>query len=74
MIGWKGVVGDILGYFFDLKGDVVMNIKIYNELIGLFLSVLKIIFVWVGVVGGENKVEVIVVVMKGGYINVLVID
>lgn len=51
-----------------------MNIKIYNELIGLFLSVLKIIFVWVGVVGGENKVEVIVAVMKGGYINVLVID
>lgn len=68
------MVGDILGYFFDVKGDVVMNIKIYNELIGLFLSVLKIIFVWVGVVGGENKVEVIVAVMKGGYINVLVID
>ncbi|ETJ31216.1 Transcriptional regulator LsrR, partial [human gut metagenome] len=33
MIGRKGAVGDILGYFFDAKGDVVTDIKIHNELI-----------------------------------------
>ena len=27
MIGRKGAVGDILGYFFDAKGDVVTDIK-----------------------------------------------
>lgn len=41
MIGRKGAVGDILGYFFDAKGDVVTDIKIHNELIGLPLSSLK---------------------------------
>ncbi len=38
MIGRKGAVGDILGYFFDAKGDVVTDIKIHNELIGLPLA------------------------------------
>lgn len=51
MIGRKGAVGDILGYFFDAKGDVVTDIKIHNELIGLPLSALKTIPVRVGVAG-----------------------
>ena len=74
MIGRKGAVGDILGYFFDAKGDVVTNIKIHNELIGLPLSALKTIPVRVGVAGGENKAEAIAAAMKGGYINALVTD
>lgn len=74
MIGRKGAVGDILGYFFDAKGDVVTDIKIHNELIGLPLSALKTIPVRVGVAGGENKAEAIAAAMKGGYINALVTD
>ena len=74
MIGRKGAVGDILGYFFDAKGDVVTDIKIHNELIGLPLSSLKTIPVRVGVAGGENKAEAIAAAMKGGYINALVTD
>ncbi|XNM80825.1 sugar-binding domain-containing protein [Escherichia coli] len=74
MIGRKGVVGDILGYFFDAKGDVVTDIKIHNELIGLPLSSLKTIPVRVGAAGGENKAEAIAAAMKGGYINALVTD
>ncbi len=74
MIGRKGAVGDILGYFFDVKGDVVTDIKIHNELIGLPLSSLKTIPVRVGVAGGENKAEAIAAAMKGGYINALVTD
>ena len=69
-----GAVGDILGYFFDAKGDVVTDIKIHNELIGLPLSALKTIPVRVGVAGGENKAEAIAAAMKGGYINALVTD
>lgn len=55
MISRKGAVGDILGYFFDAKGDVVTNIKIHNELIGLPLSALKTIPVRVGVAGEKIK-------------------
>ncbi len=55
MIGRKGAVGDILGYFFDAKGDVVTDIKIHNELIGLTLSSLKTIPVRVGVAGEKIK-------------------
>ncbi len=75
MIGRKGAVGDILGYFFDAKGDVVTDIKIHNELIGLPLSALKTIPVRPGWRGrGENKAEAIAAAMKGGYINALVTD
>ncbi|HFC9803470.1 TPA: sugar-binding domain-containing protein [Escherichia coli] len=56
------------------KGDVVTDIKIHNELIGLPLSALKTIPVRVGVAGGENKAEAIASAMKGGYINALVTD
>lgn len=65
---------NFLGYFFDAKGDVVTDIKIHNELIGLPLSALKTIPVRVGVAGGENKAEAIAAAMKGGYINALVTD
>ncbi|MFP1495845.1 sugar-binding domain-containing protein [Escherichia coli] len=59
---------------FDAKGDVVTDIKIHNELIGLPLSALKTIPVRVGVAGVENKAEAIAAAMKGGYINALVTD
>ena len=73
-IGAVSQQDDILGYFFDAKGDVVTDIKIHNELIGLPLSALKTIPVRVGVAGGENKAEAIAAAMKGGYINALVTD
>lgn len=63
-----------LSQLVDAKGDVVTNIKIHNELIGLPLSALKTIPVRVGVAGGENKAEAIAAAMKGGYINALVTD
>lgn len=53
MIGCKGVVGDILGYFFDVYGEIILDIKIYNELIGLKLNLFFMILIVIGVVGGE---------------------
>lgn len=53
MIGRKGAVGDILGYFFDGEGEVIPEMKIHDELIGLTLSTLKTIPTVIGVAGGE---------------------
>ncbi|WP_194207603.1 transcriptional regulator LsrR [Superficieibacter sp. 1612_C1] len=74
MIGRKGAVGDILGYFFDANGEVIPEIKIHQELIGLSLSSLSTIPTIIGVAGGEEKAESIIAAMKGNYINALVTD
>lgn len=74
MFSCKGVVGDIFGYFMQVDGVFVVDMQIYQELIGILLIDLKNIFMVIGVVGGVEKFEVIVVVLKGKYVNVLVID
>ncbi|ECV3601534.1 transcriptional regulator LsrR [Salmonella enterica] len=74
MIGRKGAVGDILGYFFDAHGEIIPDIKIHNELIGLKLNSLSTIPTVIGVAGGEQKAEAIIAAMRGNYINALVTD
>lgn len=74
MIGRKGAVGDILGYFFDASGAIIPDMQIHQELIGLSLSALATIPTVVGVAGGVPKAEAIVAALKGGYINALVTD
>ncbi|MBL5906255.1 transcriptional regulator LsrR [Serratia fonticola] len=74
MIGRKGAVGDILGYFFDTSGEIIPDMQIHQELIGLSLSALATIPTVVGVAGGVPKAEAIVAALKGGYINALVTD
>lgn len=74
MIGRKGAVGDILGYFFDANGEIIPDMQIHNELIGLSLATLATIPTVVGVAGGIQKAEAIVAALKGRYINALVTD
>lgn len=74
MIGRKGAVGDILGYFFDADGAIIPDMQIHNELIGLSLATLATIPTVVGVAGGIQKAEAIVAALKGRYINALVTD
>ncbi|MCC8380704.1 transcriptional regulator LsrR [Xenorhabdus sp. PB30.3] len=74
MFGRKGAVGDILGYFFNAEGELVSNIDIHQELIGLSLPELKTIPNVIGVAGGIEKADAIVAALKGGYINSLVTE
>ncbi|OAT75882.1 transcriptional regulator LsrR [Mangrovibacter phragmitis] len=74
MIGRKGAVGDILGYFFDAQGQIVPDMRIHKELIGLSLDALTTIPLVIGVAGGIEKAEAVLAAMKGGYINALVTD
>nr|WP_237387550.1 transcriptional regulator LsrR [Xenorhabdus sp. Sc-CR9] len=74
MFSRKGAVGDILGYFFNADGELIGDIDIHQELIGIPLPEIKTIPNVLGVAGGIEKVDAIVAAMKGGYINSLVTE
>lgn len=67
----KGVVGDILGQFFDIEGKV-LDLPIHERRIGIELTDLHAIGRVVGVAGGAAKVAAILGALHGGYLNVLV--
>ncbi|CAM3768758.1 transcriptional regulator [Xenorhabdus thuongxuanensis] len=74
MFGRKGAIGDILGYFFNMEGELVSDIDIHQELIGISLPEIKTIPNVIGVAGGIEKADAIVAALKGGYINSLVTE
>ena len=67
----RGVVGDILGQFFDADGTVV-SLAIHERRIGIELSDLASIPKVVGVAGGLHKTEAILGALRGGFLDVLV--
>ena len=67
----RGVVGDILGQFFDSDGEVV-SLPIHDRRIGIELSDLASIPKVVGVAGGLHKTEAILGALRGGFLDVLV--
>jgi lsr operon transcriptional repressor len=67
----RGVVGDILGQFFDADGEVV-DLPIHDRRIGIELSDLAQIPKVVGVAGGLHKAEAILGALHGGFLDVLV--
>ena len=67
----RGVVGDILGQFFDADGRVV-ELPIHDRRIGIDLSDLTRIPKVVGVAGGLHKAEAILGALHGGFLDVLV--
>ena len=67
----QGVVGDILGQFFDAAGRVV-PLPIHDRRIGIELSDLAQIPKVVGVAGGLHKAEAILGALRGRFLDVLV--
>src|SRR6201987_1661658 len=67
----RGVVGDILGQFFDASGDVV-DLPIHDRRIGVELAGLRRLPKVVGVAGGKHKAEAILGALHGGFLDVLV--
>ncbi len=67
----RGVVGDILGQFFDADGHVV-NLPIHDRRIGIDLSDLARIPKVIGVAGGVHKAAAILGALHGGFLDVLV--
>ena len=70
----KGVVSNILGQFFDMKGNLIDD-EIHQRVIGLPLSMLKDRSkVVIGVGGGSSKFYGVQGALAGKYINVLITD
>jgi lsr operon transcriptional repressor len=66
-------VGDILGQFYDIHGNV-LDLPHHKRLIGAKLSILKALNNVIAVAGGEKKVEAIYGAIKGQYIQTLITD
>ncbi len=73
MIKRKGAVGEILGRFYDIKGERIIT-ELDKRIIGLGLGDLKEIENVIGVSGGKTKIEPLLGAMKGKYINTLITD
>ena len=67
----RGVVGDVLGQFFDADGNVV-DLPIHDRRIGIELADLAHIPKVVGVAGGLHKAAAILGALHGGFLDVLV--
>ena len=67
----RGVVGDILGQFFDGDGKVA-DLPIHDRRIGIELHDLKCIPIVVGVAGGLHKAHALLGALHGGFLDVLV--
>lgn len=68
-----GAVGDISSRFFDAVGEEIDH-PLNNQVIGLNLQEIKDIPKVVGIVDGSYKLESIEAALRGGYLDVLLID
>ncbi|MBU3188375.1 sugar-binding transcriptional regulator [Clostridium bowmanii] len=69
----KGAVGDILCHFIDKDGNLVET-DIERRMIGTPLPTLSSLNNVIGVAAGDDKVDAIKAVLKGGYIDILITD
>lgn len=69
----KGAVGDILCHFIDKDGNPV-EAHIEERLITASLTALRNLNNVIGVAAGDDKVDAIKAVLKGGYIDILITD
>jgi lsr operon transcriptional repressor len=69
----QNAVGDILGQFFDIDGNVI-DLPHHKRLIGTTLSALRKMNNVIAVAGGEKKIEAIYGALKGNYIHTLITD
>jgi DNA-binding transcriptional regulator LsrR (DeoR family) len=69
----RNVVGDVLTYFFNERGEIV-ELDIYKNLINIPLEYFLKTPTRVGIAGGLQKVLPIIGALRGGLINVLITD
>jgi deoxyribonucleoside regulator len=66
-------VGDVLGRFIDVNGEIV-DAELDARTIGLSLSDLKTSGKAIGIAAGSEKFNVVLGVLRAGLVNVLVTD
>ena len=70
---YHAAVGSIAGRLISARGDPVDG-PLEGRTIGVDLAALKDIPCRIGVAGGMDKVQAILAVLRGGYVNVMVTD
>lgn len=66
-------VGDVLGHFLDKDGQLI-HTPIENRLISTPLEHLKEMNNVIGLAAGQEKIEAIRAVLRGGYLDILITD
>jgi len=66
-------VGDVLGHFIDKDGHLI-HTPIEDRLISTPLSQLKATSNVIGLAAGQEKIEAIRAVLRGGYLDILITD
>lgn len=69
----KGAVGDLMGRFFDIRGNPVLA-ELNDRILALELDDLRRIQPVIAVAGGRDKVQAIIGALRGGYVDVLIVD
>ena len=69
----RGAVGDMLGQYFDAEGHLVPN-EVSARVVGLSLKDVAQIPLSVVLAGGQEKVPVLMAVLRGRLCNVLITD
>ena len=69
----QGGIGEVIGRAYDKDGNIIHS-ELDNRIIGVTLEELKQIPLKIGVGYGNQKVEAIKAVLKGGLIDVLITD
>lgn len=73
LIRRKGGVGDILGQFYDLSGNII-DTPLHQRTVALPLEDLRSMRNVIGIAGGKEKVEAILGALRGKYIKILITD
>ncbi len=69
----KGGVGDICGYFYDIRGKL-LDLELHRRIIGVSWEALHRIPLVMGVAGGREKAPAILGALRSGVVDYLVTD
>ncbi|RLF02603.1 MAG: hypothetical protein DRJ64_09135 [Thermoprotei archaeon] len=69
----KGAVGDIVGRFFDINGNLI-DWEVNDRIIGITLPQFRNIPIRIGIARGKRKIRPILGALRGGHINILITD
>ena len=69
----RGAVGDILGYFYDSKGEII-DLDLHRHVVAVTLEELRRIPNRAAAAAGANKVEAILGLLRGRLANILITD
>ena len=69
----QGAVGDILGYFYDRDGHI-LSLELHDHVVAISPDQLSWISTIVAAAAGPDKIDAILGVLRGRFVNILITD